>query len=65
MSQTDSHEEPVTITDKRRIDPETGEPYVFELVREVVAGKGEYTMDVWVDVEDSSSSTFRVKLVTE
>ena len=25
MSQGDSHEEPVTITDKRRIDPETGE----------------------------------------
>ncbi|MEH3131661.1 MAG: nucleotide exchange factor GrpE [Mycolicibacterium neoaurum] len=25
MSQTDSHEEPVTITDKRRIDPDTGE----------------------------------------
>ncbi|WP_304114053.1 nucleotide exchange factor GrpE [Mycolicibacterium bacteremicum] len=25
MSQADSHEEPVTITDKRRIDPETGE----------------------------------------
>lgn len=47
------------------IDPETGEPYVFELVREVVAGKGEYTIDVWVDVEDSPSSTFRVKLVTE
>ena len=47
------------------IDPETGEPYAFELVREVIAGKGEYTMDVWVDVEDSPSSTFRVKLVTE
>jgi len=47
------------------IDPETGEPYAFELVREVVAGKGEYTMDVWVDVEVSPSSTFRVKLVTE
>ena len=25
MSQSDSHEEPVTITDKRRIDPDTGE----------------------------------------
>lgn len=25
MSQADSHEEPVTITDKRRIDPDTGE----------------------------------------
>ncbi len=47
------------------IDPETGEPYAFELVREVVAGEGEYRIDVWVDVEDSPASTFRVKLVTE
>ena len=47
------------------IGPETGEPYAFELVREVVAGEGEYQIDVWVDVEDNPTSTFRVKLVTE
>ena len=47
------------------IDPETGEPYAFELVREVVAGEGEYQIDVWVDVQDNPSSTFRVKLVVE
>ncbi len=47
------------------IDPGTGEPYAFELVREVVAGEGEYQIDVWVDVQDNPSSTFRVKLVVE
>ena len=45
------------------LDPITGEPYVFEVVREVVAREGETTIDVWVDVTDAPTGIFRVKLV--
>jgi hypothetical protein len=47
------------------IDPETGEPYAFEVVREVVAREDETTIDVWVDVADTPTGIFRVKLVQE
>ena len=47
------------------IDPETEEPYGFELVQEVVAGEGETNLCVWVDVGDVSTGVFRVKLVQD
>lgn len=55
------------------IDPDTGEPYAFsgdldgdgQEDSPIVAGEGEYQIDVWVDVKDTPTGTFRVKLVTE
>lgn len=47
------------------MDPVTGEPYAFEVVREVVAREDETTIDVWVDVADTPTGIFRVKLVQE
>jgi hypothetical protein len=45
------------------LDPDPGEPYAFEVIREVVARENETTIDVWVDVADSPTGIFRVKLV--
>ena len=47
------------------IDPETAEPYGFELVQEVVAGEGETNLCIWVDVGDAPTGVFRVKLVQD
>ena len=49
------------------IDPATGEPYAFELVEggEVVAGPGEYEIDLLIEnvPAEISTAVFRVKLV--
>ena len=47
------------------IDPDTGQPYSFELVPGglVTAGEGEYEIDMQVDVSTNATGTFRVKLV--
>ena len=49
------------------IDPDTGEPYAFELVPGglVTARAGEYEIDMQVDVSTNATGTFRVKLVRE
>ena len=47
-------------------DPVTGATNLFYPVGDpVVAGEGEYEIDMWVDVEERLTGTFRVKLVTE
>lgn len=48
------------------IDPETDQPYAFKVVDDglVTAGKGEFEIDVLVEVpEDAATGVFRVKLV--
>ena len=47
------------------LDPDTGEPYAFELVPGglVTAGASEYEIDMQVDVSTNATGTFRVKLV--
>ena len=47
-------------------DPETGEPYAFELIDEVVAEDGDFEIDMLVNVPSNAlAGTFRVKLVVE
>ena len=47
-------------------DPATGEPYVFELIDEVVAEEGDFEIDMLVNVPSNAlAGTFRVKLVVE